>query len=127
MKSVLVHLASGIGNIVLATPLLVVLDRCGVKVDVLLDGDYPEITDLLTGWGAVREVFDGRADELPTAVYDIVIPAIPPFYWHRYRTRYVGERRCVRRPSDALFYRDEQGYYLEFARNVGCDIEPPPA
>lgn len=127
MVSVLVHLASGIGNIVLATPLLVVLGRGGLNVDVLVDGDYPETADLLTGWSAVREVFDGSAGELPTAAYDIVIPAIPPFYWHRYRTRYACERRCVARPPDALFYRDEQGYYLEFARNLGCDVEPPPA
>lgn len=127
MSDVLVHLASGIGNIVLATPLLVVLSRSGLKVDVLIDGDYPETAELVAGWSAVRRVFNGRAGEQAAGDYDAVIPAIPPFYWPRYRARYAREGRCVQRPPDALFYEDEQQYYLEFARKRGCEVEPQPA
>jgi ADP-heptose:LPS heptosyltransferase len=36
---VLVHLASGIGNIVLATPLLLALHRHGCTLDLLVDRD----------------------------------------------------------------------------------------
>lgn len=127
MHSVLVHLASGIGNIVLATPLLVALHRHGYPLDVLVDGDYAETADLLTGWSAIRRLFNGTAGERLAGAYDIVIPAIPPFYWPRYRVRYGAECRCVARPPDALFYEDEQRYYLEFARKLGCEAEPQPA
>lgn len=123
VKEVLVHLASGVGNIVLATPLLIALGRRGLEVDVLVDGDYAESADLLAGWGAVRKVFNGRLGQRPTGPYDIVVPAIPPFYWHGYRARYACDLRCVSRPPDALFYQDEQRYYLEFARNLGCDVD----
>jgi hypothetical protein len=40
-QTVLVHLASGVGNIVLATPLLIALHHLGFIVDVFL-GVYPE-------------------------------------------------------------------------------------
>jgi ADP-heptose:LPS heptosyltransferase len=124
---VLVHLASGIGNIVLATPLLVALGRNGLNVDVLVDGDYPQTAELLAGWSVVRRVFNGAAGERAAGDYDAVIAAIPPFYWPRYRARYAAERRCIARPPDALFYEDEQRYYLEFARTLGCEVEPRPA
>ncbi len=127
MNAVLVHLASGIGNIVLATPLLIALARRGLEVDVLVDGDYAQTADLLMGWSAVRAVFNGSLRQRPVGPYDIVVPGIPPFYWHRYRAQYAGDRRCLARPPDTLFYQDEQRYYLEFARKLGCDVEPPPA
>src|SRR5206468_4454091 len=56
----LVHLASGVGNIVLATPLLVALDEMGLTVDVWLDADYPETADLLRPWSVVRHVHTTR-------------------------------------------------------------------
>ena len=55
--SVLVHLASGIGNIVLATPLLIVLARHGYVVDILLDADYLGVGELMEGWSVVRTIF----------------------------------------------------------------------
>jgi ADP-heptose:LPS heptosyltransferase len=122
----IVHLASGIGNIVLSTPLLLVLARYGCVVDVLLDGDYPETGDLLRGWSGIRTLLDRRAAENWDNGYDFIIPAIPPFYWEAYRRRYVHSRRCIARPVDELFYRDEQGYYLEFARTLGFPVQPAP-
>jgi ADP-heptose:LPS heptosyltransferase len=123
---VLVHLASGIGNIVVATPLLRVLDRSGFIVDVLVDADYPEVGELLRGWSAVRRIYEGSANGPAPADYDHVIPAIPPFYWARYRSRYSYVATAVRRPQDDLFMRNEQAYYLEFARTMGCDTSEPP-
>jgi len=121
MNAVLVHLASGIGNIVLATPLLIALARRGLEVDVLVDGDYAQTADLLMGWSAVRAVFNGSLLLRPAGLYDVVVPGIPPFYWQRYARHYAKCGSCVARPPDDLFYRDEQAYYLAFANALGCD------
>jgi ADP-heptose:LPS heptosyltransferase len=51
--------------------------------------------------------------------YSHVIPAIPPFYWSRFHRYYAGGENVVRRPPDALFYQNEQEYYLAFARALG--------
>ena len=64
--TVLVHLASGIGNIVLATPLLIALNHMGFVVDLLLHADYPQTADLLRDWSVIREVYDGRSPNIPT-------------------------------------------------------------
>jgi ADP-heptose:LPS heptosyltransferase len=122
---VLVHLASGVGNIVLAAPLISVLHRSGYIVDVRVDGDYAGTADLFAGCDAVRALFDGRNGE-PRGRYDVRIPAIPPFYWTRYVSLYRGMREAVRRPDDALFHCDERAYYLEFARRLGCACDQPP-
>jgi ADP-heptose:LPS heptosyltransferase len=121
---VLVHLSAGIGNIVLATPLLLTLIRSRFTVEVLVDGDYPETADLFCGWSALNAVFNGAKGDRPNRVYDAWIPAIPPFYWHRYRGAYLGLGNVVPRPPDQAFYVDEQGYYLDFARTLGCTLEP---
>jgi ADP-heptose:LPS heptosyltransferase len=125
-SALLVHLASGIGNIVLATPLLITLSRHGFLVDVLVDADYPETADLLLGWSVLREVFNGAANQYPRGPYAAWIAAIPPFYWSRYRARYSNVPNLLPRPPDVLFYRNEQTYYLQFAKCLGCQIEPAP-
>jgi len=120
--ALLVHLASGIGNIVLATPLLALLARRGFTVDVRVDGDYPETADLLRDWGALRRVSVGASH--PASAYRAMLPAIPPFYWPRYAALYSGLRNAVPRPPDAAFHCDEQAWYLAFAsRFVGPDAE----
>lgn len=131
--ALLVHLAAGIGNIVLATPLLVLLARRGFIVDARIDGDYPETADLLRGWGALRQVSVG--ENAPAMAYRAVLPALPPFYWPRYAPHYRGVANAVRRPDEAAFYRDEQGWYLAFAESFGgvaadeipfCTLPVPP-
>ena len=124
-RTAMVHLASGVGNIVLATPLLCALSAHGYFIDVLIDGDYMGTGDLLRDWSALRTVFDGKRDAQYGGRYDRVIPAIPPFYWHRYARIYAGCNNVVPRPPDELFYRDEQAYYLEFAKAVGCEATSP--
>jgi ADP-heptose:LPS heptosyltransferase len=118
-RQVLVHLASGVGNIVLATPLLDVLARNGFAVDLLLDADYAGVGELFEGWSAVRCVHSRRT--LALTSYEHVIAAVPPFYWRRFCSRYA--RLGVFRPPDELFYENEQAYYLEFARSLGCDVD----
>ncbi len=122
----LVHLASGVGNIVLATPLLVALDELGFTVDVCLNADYPQTADLLRPWSVVREVFADRPADR-RAHYDVVVPAIPPFYWRRFGAASTLRSRAVERPPDRLFAEDEQAYYLEFARTLGYSRHLRPA
>ncbi len=114
--AVLVHLAAGIGNIVLATPLIVALGRMGFTVDVWLSADYPESADLFRHWATVRRVV-GRDDGRER--YRARVPAAPPFYSRTFARVYAGWARAVPRPPDALFWKDEQAYYLEFARALG--------
>jgi ADP-heptose:LPS heptosyltransferase len=115
ITNALVHLGAGIGNVVLATPLLIALRRLGLAVDVWLAADYRDTDSLLTGWDVVRRVVH-QPDFID---YDVVVPAVPPFYWPRFETRFRTCRAAVGRPPDALFYRDEQEYYFAFARALG--------
>lgn len=125
-QTVLVHLASGIGNIVLATPLLIALNHLKFIVDVLMHADYPQTADLLRDWSIVREVFATGSKEIIDRGYNFIIPAIPPFYWSRFAHFYTNVARIIRRPPDSLFYRDEQEYYLSFARALGYPIDCKP-
>jgi ADP-heptose:LPS heptosyltransferase len=50
---------------------------------------------------------------------------VPPFYWRRFAGCYRALPRVVPRPPDALFWSDEQGYYLAFARALGY-ADPAP-
>ena len=52
--AILIHLGAGVGNVVLATPLLTALNQLGFEIDVALTADYPETADLLRPWSAVR-------------------------------------------------------------------------
>ena len=127
--TVLVHLASGIGNIVLATPLLVALGELGFTVDVRLSADYPQTADLLRPWSLVRQALRRRpsaARKRPRR-YDVFVPAIPPFYWRRFP---CASRRCSSRSRGrrtALRGRDEQAYYLELRARARllADRRPP--
>lgn len=117
----LVHLASGIGNIVMATPLLMALGEIGVTVDVRLDADYGESAALFDDWSVVRRVV--RDPKLHH--YGVIVPAIPPFYWRRFARLYAGRARVLPRPADRAFYIDEQDYYFTFARSLGFSGERP--
>ena len=121
MSGALVHLGAGIGNVVLATPLLVALRSLGHDVDVVLCADYRETGSLLQGWDVVRRVVEQPClDE-----YEAVIPAVPPFYGARVEAAYRSSPRVVPSPPAALFYRDEQEYYCSFARALGfCGPAP---
>jgi ADP-heptose:LPS heptosyltransferase len=126
-SSVLVHLAAGIGNIVLATPLLVALNEIGYAVDVCLNADYPATIELLENWSIVRVVSVANRASPSYCEYVRVIPAIPPFYWPRFAHSY---RRCpiaVARPADALFAIDEKAYYMAFARALGYGRDDAPS
>jgi ADP-heptose:LPS heptosyltransferase len=122
----LVHLASGIGNIMLATPLLVALSRRFANIELRLDCDYPGAGGLFRHWSALRAVHDSGASELPGGAYHTIVPAIPPFAWPRYAGLYRHCPQAMSRPPDTLFYADEQAYYLDFARRLGCAVVPAP-
>jgi ADP-heptose:LPS heptosyltransferase len=127
-RTVLVHLSSGIGNIILATPLLQALHEIGYCIDLTLDADYKQVSDLFSEWCVVNHLVSETLDHASFSRYDAVVPAIPPFYWPRFQQRYRGGStgNIVERPPDTLFYRNEQEYYLAFARRLGwTKIEPP--
>jgi hypothetical protein len=114
----LIHLASGVGNIVLATPLVLALAEMDFVIDIRLDADYPATIDLLSGWSAIRSIRRG-AFPSPLAAYRHIVPAVPPFYWPRFASLYRHLRPPVARPPNSLFSSDEQIYYLEFAYRLG--------
>jgi ADP-heptose:LPS heptosyltransferase len=118
-REVLVHIGAGIGNVVLATPLIIALHEMRFTVDVWLTGDYVQTADLLKSWSVVRAVSTNASLDLRSTNYNHVIPAIPPFYWPRYTPKYSATLPLVPRPSDSVFYQDEQQFYLSFARRLG--------
>src|SRR5581483_11563909 len=119
--AVLVHLASGIGNIVMATPLLMALADAGFSVDVRLDADYAQTIELFHGWSVIRRIAAAAFPAAP-ATYGHVLAAVPPFYWFRFAGLYRG-RTAAPRPPDSLFQADEQAWYIAFARALGCGGE----
>lgn len=123
-RTALVHLASGIGNIVLATPLLVALGELGLTIDVALDADYRQTATLLQPWSLIRRICKFPVDA--GADCDLIIPAIPPFYWPRFAAAYRKKKNVVARPPDSLFYNNEQSYYLAFARSLGYPDQQKP-
>jgi hypothetical protein len=109
-QTVIVHLSSGIGNVILAIPLLVALDYMDFAVHVLIHADYPQTADIMRDWAIVHEVCDQQAKRVTLSDYDIIIPAILPFYWPRFARLYSEVAGLTRRSPDALFYQDEQEY-----------------
>jgi ADP-heptose:LPS heptosyltransferase len=119
-KNVLIHLASGIGNIILSTPLLIACSQMHLTIDILLSADYPETVSLLESWSVIRTIYVKSVmsvSELNS--YDVLISAIPPFYWSRYAHVYTKASQVVKRPPATLFYQNEQAYYLAFAHELG--------
>jgi ADP-heptose:LPS heptosyltransferase len=125
LRTVLVHLASGIGNVVLATPLLVALEELGFRTHVWLDADYAGTAELLDEWSAVASTMSGPPADV--SVYSHVIPAAPPFYWSRYANVYSRLPSVMARPADSVFYENEQAFYLSFARSLGYPTDRAPA
>jgi len=123
MTTALVHLGAGIGDIVLATPMIAALEQLHIRVDLCLSADYPQTASLFEGWPAIRRVFPD--DELVAALArrpDLVIAAIPPFYWRTFQPLF----HHLRRPPDSLFYSDQQGWYLAFAATAGWSADAKP-
>jgi Glycosyltransferase family 9 (heptosyltransferase) len=125
--TVLIELGGGIGNVVLATPLLVALGELKLLVDVVLVADYSGTSELLSPWSAVRNILDRRDPVLLTRRYHYVIPALPPFYAARFRCGFHGLVRTLRPPPEPLFYCNEQEFYLRFARDLGYPADRQPA
>jgi hypothetical protein len=71
-QTVLVHLASGIGNIVFTTPLLVALNHMEFIVDVLIHADHPQTADLLRDWSIVRTVYTECPQRINYSYYDFI-------------------------------------------------------
>jgi ADP-heptose:LPS heptosyltransferase len=114
---ILVQLGAGVGNVVLATPLLIALDELGFTLDVLLAADYSETQELLQPWSVVRKVFHS-ASRVSVTSYDRIAPALPPYYQARFGRALANRPNAIARPTAALFYSNEQEFYLHFARSL---------
>jgi hypothetical protein len=116
-----------VGNVVLATPLLIALHEMGFAVDVLLAADYPQTAALLSPWSVVRKTFD-RFTRPRLEPYTRIAPALPPFYQARFGRPVAHRPNSMARPPDSLFYGNEQAFYLHFARALDypADRTPPP-
>lgn len=124
----LVHLASGVGNIVLATPLLSALAEMGWTTDVCLDADYAQTAALLEPWSVVRQVYGWPGEAPPRGTrFDAVIIAIPPFYARKLEPARRAFGETVSRPPDRLFWQDEQAYYMAFAHALGYPRDRQPS
>jgi len=55
-KAVLVHLGSGMGNMLMATPMIEMLSIGGYKVDLCLQGETPKVDTLFHRWPHIRTV-----------------------------------------------------------------------
>lgn len=55
-KRVLVHLGSGMGNMLMATPMIEMLANGGWKVDLCLQGETPKVETLFNNWSPVETV-----------------------------------------------------------------------
>jgi hypothetical protein len=55
-KTVLVHLGSGMGNMLMATPMMEMLSIGGYKVDLCLQGETPNVESLFIRWPHIRSV-----------------------------------------------------------------------
>lgn len=61
-KRILAHLGGGMGDMLLATPMVEMLGRGGHDVDVCLQGDTAGVAGLLEGWPYARRVSERPAD-----------------------------------------------------------------
>lgn len=123
--AVLVHVGAGVGNVVLATPLLMALHEMALAVDVLLAADYTQTADLLRPWSAVREIFTSSTSPSLTS-YQLIAPALPPFYQPRFGRTIARRPNALARPPDSLFYENEQDFYLHFARALDYPADRSP-
>ena len=71
-KSILFHLAGGIGNMIMATPAISSLVNAGETVDLFVEGDSEEAIDLFKNWSLPRVVVDSIVD-LPDKGYDFYL------------------------------------------------------
>lgn len=124
----LIQLGAGVGNVVLATPLLVALNELGFTLDIALAADYPQTATLLQPWSVVREVF-ASPFRASLSSYEWIAPALPPFYQARFGRAIARWPSALRRPPDSLFYENEQAFYLHFARALDYpgDRSPRPS
>lgn len=60
-NTALVHLGSGMGNMLMATPMLEMLAKGGYTVDLCLQGETPKVDTLFHGWPYVRTVSTEQA------------------------------------------------------------------
>ncbi|BBA32431.1 hypothetical protein sS8_0465 [Methylocaldum marinum] len=61
-RSILVHLGSGLGNMLMVTPMIKMLSKGGIQVDLCVQGETPGVEHLFERWPYVRKVSSASAD-----------------------------------------------------------------
>ena len=59
---ILVHLGGGMGNMLMATPMVEMLSRAGFAVDMCLQGETPNVESLFERWPHARRVSSKAQD-----------------------------------------------------------------
>ncbi|MBI2798833.1 MAG: glycosyltransferase family 9 protein [Gammaproteobacteria bacterium] len=80
-KCVLVHLGSGMGNMLMATPMMQIFSMGGFQVDLCLQGETPGAEKLFLNWPYVRRVSaqpdDFSANRYQYYIYGVEVAAPP--------------------------------------------------
>lgn len=64
-KRALVHLGSGMGNMLMATPMIETLSNGGWQIDLCLEGETPNVETLFNRWSPVETVSSNQAPFIP--------------------------------------------------------------
>jgi hypothetical protein len=70
--SILIHLGSGMGNMLMATPMMIMLSRGGYQIDLCLQGETPGVEKLFENWPYVRAV-SAKPERFSAERYDIYL------------------------------------------------------
>ena len=131
--SALVGVASGIGDVVRATPMISVLHKLGYQVDVLCGADYPQTAELLRGAPQIRDVIvcpgvstDGRAsafEMLSGTSYEVAWLA----HWATPLAAHIKARKIRRVDSATWLAEGDTECVTAAARELGwTETMPPP-
>jgi ADP-heptose:LPS heptosyltransferase len=130
--SALVGVASGIGDVIRATPMISVLHELGYHVDVLCGADYPQTAELLRGAPQVREIIvcsgvspEGRAaalSRLSSTIYEVAWLA----HWAGPLAANVNARKKLRVDATSWLAAGDTQSVAAAARELGWVAPLPP-
>jgi len=117
----LVGIGEGIGNFIMATPLVEALGRMGHFVDIICTPNYLESVDLLKGWNRIGKIStDFR--EFNFSSYDRIL--LTP--WFSVPQVFQGMRNVIAIPTRELESKSEVEANMDLARTLGYEDETPP-
>jgi len=117
----LVAIGEGIGNFIMATPLVEALGRMNHSTDIICTPNYLESVDLLKGWNRVGKIStDFR--EFDFSSYDRIL--LTP--WFSIPQLFQGMANVIAAPMRELESKSEVEVNIGLARAIGYEGETPP-